>query len=447
MITGATSGGMERREWLFAGVISACHTVQHVYLRLLPPLIPLLAVDLGFPLWKLGLLVGARSAADGLGQTPMGVLSDSHDRRLLLPGGVAVMGAGFALFALAPMLGGVIPGFAIAGYPVTGTFAVMFVAVLVAGVGSSAVHPTGYPLITANISGAYKGRALGIWGSSARLGDATIPLLVGVLILVTIWEYIVLVTGLLGLVYAGVLFVVLGRDEFDTTPMNEPEESGDGADDESIWSADRRLYIYPVLAVFAFFGFRSIVTGGVTTFVPAFITEAYAYTLTLGERVIEPESIANFYYTVLLLTAGITQLFVGELVDRYDHRAVLLGFLSLAAIALTILSFAETSPAMLFLVLLFLGAGLWGLNPARDALISDITPEEREGRTFGYLWTGTLLLGAIAPIVVGYIGDVASLRDGFQLLAAVTVVSVVPIVVLYSDRVYVNVDDYRGEEK
>jgi MFS family permease len=210
---------MERRKWLFAGVISACHTVQHVYLRLLPPLIPLLAVDLGFPLWKLGLLVGARSAADGLGQTPMGVLSDSHDRRLLLSGGVAV---------------------------------------LVAGVGSSTVHPTGYPLITANISGAYKGRAIGIWGSSA---------------------------------------------------------------------------------------------------------------------------------------------------------------------------------------------GLWGLNPARDALISEITPEEREGRTFGYLWTGTLLLGAIAPIVVGYIGDVASLRDGFQLLAAITAVSVVPIVVLYSDRVYVNVDDYRAEEK
>jgi MFS family permease len=439
---------MERREWLFAGVISACHAVQHVYLRLLPPLIPLLAVDLGFPLWKLGLLVGARSAADGLGQTPMGVLSDSHDRRLLLSGGVAVMGAGFALFALAPMLGGSIPGFEIAGYAVTGTFAVMFVAVLVAGVGSSAVHPTGYPLITANISGEYKGRALGIWGSSARLGDATIPLLVGVLILVTIWESIVLVTGLLGIVYAGVLFVVLGRDEFDTAPMDDPDGSGDGAgDDGSIWSVDRRLYIYPVLAVFAFFGFRSIVTGGVTTFVPAFITEAYAYTLTLGERVIEPEAIANFYYTVLLLTAGITQLAAGELVDRYDHRAVLLGFLSLAAIALTILSFAETSPTMLFLVLLFLGAGLWGVNPARDALISEITPDEREGRTFGYLWTGTLLLGAIAPIVVGYIGDVASLRDGFQLLAAITAVSVVPIVVLYSDRVYVNIEDYRAEEQ
>lgn len=438
---------MQRREWLFAGVISACHAVQHVYLRLLPPLIPLLAADLGFALWKLGLLVGARSAADGLGQTPMGVLSDGHDRRLILSSGVAVMGGGFVLFALAPMLGSVVPHFELAGYAVTGTFAVMFVAVLIAGVGSSAVHPTGYPLITANISGEYKGRALGIWGSSARLGDATIPLLVGVLILVTIWEYIILVTGILGIVYALVLFVVLGREDFDTAPPEERSAPGDeNEDDEGIWSTDRRLYVYPVLAVFAFFGFRSIVTGGVTTFVPAFITEAYAYTFTLGEQVIEPESIANFYYTVLLLTAGVTQLAAGELVDKYDHRAVLLGFLSLAAVALTILSFAQTSPAILFVVLLFLGAGLWGLNPARDALISDITPEDREGRTFGYLWTGTLLLGAVAPVVVGYIGDVASLRDGFQLLAAMTVISLVPIAVLYSDRIYVNIEEYRSEE-
>lgn len=434
---------MKRQEWMFAGVISACHAVQHVYLRLLPPLIPILAADLGFALWKLGLLVGIRSAGDGLGQTPMGILSDSHDRRFLLAGGTAVMSGGFVLFALAPALGELVPGFEVAGHAVTGAFLVMFVAVFVAGIGSSAVHPTGYPLITANVSERYNGRALGMWGSSARLGDATIPLLVGVLILVTVWEYIVLLTGLLGIVYAGVLYVTLGRSQFTTTPPERTDVSTDGDEAGSIWTVDRRVYVYPILAVFAFFGFRSVVTGGVTTFVPAFITEAYAYTITIGEQVIEPASVANFYYTVLLLTAGVTQLAAGELVNRYDHRTVLLGFLSMATIALGILSFAEVSPVVLFTVLLLLGAGLWGLNPARDALISEIAPTNREGRTFGYLWTGTLLLGTIAPVVVGYIGDVASLRQGFQLLAVVTFVSIIPIALLFSNRVYVNIEQYR----
>lgn len=438
---------MERSEWTFAGVIGACHAVQHVYLRLIPPLIPLLAVDLGFALWKLGLLVGARSAADGLGQTPMGMLSDAYDRRVLISSGTAIMGGGFMLFALAPALGVVVPGISAVGYSLSGTFVVMFVAVIIAGIGSSAIHPTGYPLITANVSSNYKGRVLGVWGSSARLGDATIPLLVGVLILFTVWEYIVFATGLLGIVYAVVLYVVLGRDQFTTVPPEsaDGDEADDADDDESVWTIDRRVYVYPILAVFLFFGFRSIVTGGVTTFVPAFITEAYAYTLTLGERVIDPESVANFYYTVLLLAAGITQLAAGELVDRYDHRMVLLGFLSLATLALGALAFVEVSPPVLFTVLLLLGAGLWGLNPARDALISEITPEDREGRTFGYLWTGTLLLGAVAPVVVGYIGDVASLRQGFQLLAVITLISIVPIAILYSDRVYVNVREYKED--
>lgn len=431
---------MERREWLFAFVISAVHAVQHIYLRLLPPLIPLLAADLGFPLWKLGLLVGARSAADGLGQTPMGMVSDRRDRRLLLPGGMAVMGGGFALFALAPSLGAGVPAVGLLGYSFTGTFAVMFLAVVVSGAGSSAVHPTAYPLITANVDSSYKGRALGMWGSAARLGDATIPLTIGALILVTAWESIVLVIGVLGVAYALVLFVVLGRGDIDTMPMEETVANAEGRDGRSIWSVDRRLYVYPVLAVLAFFGFRSIVTSGVTTFVPAFITQAYAYTLTLGEVVVNAESIANFYFTVLLLTAGVTQLGAGELVDRYDPRAVLLGYLSLAAIALAVLSFTVTSPAVLFVVLLLLGAGLWGLNPARDALISGITPAEREGRTFGYLWTGTLLLGAVTPVVIGYVGDVVSLRRGFQFLAVMTFVALVPIVLLYSDRVYLRDD-------
>lgn len=447
MNRGVDRPGMDRQEWAFAGVIGAVHAVQHVYLRLIPPLIPLLAADLGFALWKLGLLVGARSAADGLGQTPMGMLSDRHDRRLLLSGGTAVMGGGFVLFALAPALGAVVPGISAAGYSLTGTFVVMFVAAVIAGVGSSVVHPTGYPLITANVSRDYKGRVLGVWGSSARLGDATIPLLVGVLIIVTVWEYIVLATGLLGIAYAALLFVVLGRDQFDTAPPAPTDGDDADGDDESVWDIDRRVYVYPMLAVFLFFGFRSIVTGGVTTFVPAFITEAYAYTIALGERVITSESVANFYYTVLLLAAGVTQLGAGELVDRYDHRLVLLGFLSLATVALGVLSFATVSPAVLFAVLLLLGAGLWGLNPARDALISEITPEDREGRTFGYLWTGTLLLGAVAPVVVGYVGDVASLREGFQLLAVVTLLSIAPIAALYSDRVYVNVREYRRREE
>jgi MFS family permease len=103
-------------------------------------------------------------------------------------------------------------------------------------------------------------------------------------------------------------------------------------------------------------------------------------------------------------------------------------------------------PAALFAVLLVLGASLWGLNPARDAIVSDIAPAEREGRTFGYLWTGALLISSASPAVIGYIGDVASLRQAFLVLAGVVALSIVPVALLLSDRVYLEAGPSRGAE-
>jgi MFS family permease len=94
------------------------------------------------------------------------------------------------------------------------------------------------------------------------------------------------------------------------------------------------------------------------------------------------------------------------------------------------------SPLALFPVLLLLGGSLWGLNPARDAIVSDIAPPEREGRTFGYLWTGALVLSSGSPAVVGWIGDAAGLRRAFLLVAGLVVLSAIPIGLLLSDRVY-----------
>jgi MFS family permease len=79
---------------------------------------------------------------------------------------------------------------------------------------------------------------------------------------------------------------------------------------------------------------------------------------------------------------------------------------------------------------------MWGLNPARDSLISEITPADREGRTFGYLWTGALVIGSASPVIVGYVGELAGLQQAFALLAGVTVLSAVPIALLLSPRVY-----------
>jgi MFS family permease len=431
---------MENEERRFAFVISGAHGMDHFLKRSFPPLIPVWAAAFGFPLWQLGVLLGAQTFGSAVGQAPMGHLSDRYDRRLMLPTGIALMGASFAVFPVLPAMD--VLGFetSIAGTTLNGQFVGMLAVMLVVGLGSSTLHPIGYPLISQNVPERRKGTVLGMWGSARSFGEGVAPAFVGVGLLVTGWEEILVVFGVVGLLYAAYLFVTLGAFETRPPRSSDPESSTGTkpAGRSSIRDADRRLFLYPILAVFVAFVLQIVATAGTTVFLPEFITSEYGYSFSVSGLAVTPESTASFYYSVLLLTAGGVQIGTGRLIDRYDPRHVLLGFLAVGASTLAVLSGTVLSPPVLFLVLVVLGGSLWGLNPARDAIVSEIAPAESEGRTFGYLWTGALVLSSASPAVVGWIGDAAGLRRAFLLISVVVVLSAIPIGLLLSDRVYVD---------
>ncbi len=413
---------MEGKERTFAVTIAGVHGMDHLLKRVFPPLIPIWAVVFGFPLWQLGLLMGARTFGAAVGMTPMGHLSDRFDRRYLLPAGFAVMGVGTLAIAGLPLFGGLPSTVAIAGMTFTGQFGLIFLAMLAMGLGTSSVHPTGYPLITANVSTARKGTVLGMWGSASKLGDGAAPALVGVLLLALAWNEILAVFAILAIAYAALLFVVLRN--YETRPAGTQDDRA-----SSSAGIDRR-YRLPLAAVFAYFVIVIAAAGGVTVFIPEFITSTYGYSFSVIGTELSPESTASFYFSALLIIAAIAQLGTGRLTDRYDERFVILAYLGVAAAVLVAIASLQLSPGMLFLVLGVLGASLYAMNPARDALVSNLAPDEREGRVFGYIWTGALLGSAGAPVVIGYIGDVAGLRPAFLLLAAVVALAGVPIVLL-----------------
>jgi MFS family permease len=439
-----------RHEWAFAGVLSLSHAAQHFFSRLIPPLIPIMAVQLQLPLWKLGLLITVYSLGSGFGQTPMGILSDKYDRRFLLAPGIGILAGSYILFGFSPTIGPAVPELAGFGYVIEGSFLIMCLAMLIGGLGASVTHPTGYPLLSENVSESRHGKSLGMWGSAAKLGDAAAPALIAVLILVLVWNEILLVLGALGVVYAVLLFAVLSRDAYETLPpehASKQSESDDDAEESvSVWAGDMRLFVYPMLAVLLFFTTRMVATKGVNTFVPAFITDVYGYSFTYFGLNLAPESFANVYFSLLLLTAAIVQLGTGTITDLYDERKVLIGFLLVSTVALGALSMLTLGPLSLLVVLLVVGGGLWGLNPARDALISEITPPEREGRTFGYLWTVTQIIGAMSPLFIGLIADISGIQSSFRWLAVSTLLSALAVGLLFSKRVYLDADAAASEQ-
>lgn len=432
--------GLTRQELRFALLISSSHFTQHVFHRILPPLIPILAVALMYPLWQLGLLITLYSLGSGIMQAPLGILSDRVDRRYLLPTGLTIAGAGYIAFAFAPVIGRPLPSLTVFEYTFEGGFLVMSLAMLVVGVGIAVVHPVGYPMISDNVSSDNKGKVLGFFGASSKLGDAMTPALIAGLILVFPWHEIVLLLGTLGLAYGIALYLVLRNDEFETVPSGQRSETSDETT-TSVLNADNRTYLYPLGVIYSFFIFSNLTTRGITTFFPAFVVAVYAYSVEVMGIAIGPESVANVYFALLLIAGALMQLYLGGLTDVHDSRLVLLGCMMLATLGLVVLSVVDLNAVLLLIVIIVLGTGLFGINPPRDALISDISPSEHEGRTFGYIWTASSLTAAAFPTIIGYILEVVGMREGFLILALGTIFAGMSILLLYSDRIYLAAKD------
>lgn len=426
--------GLSGCETRFTLVICSLHLIQHVFIRLLPPLIPILAVALEYPLWQLGLLISVFYVGSGLGQAPLGVFADRYDRGLLLSIGIAVAGGGYVLFVVAPMaFGGLVPDITLSGQTFTGRFVLMSMSMFVSGVGTAAVHPAGYPMITVNVADDNRGKVLGAFGSSAKVGDAVAPLGIGVLILVLSWTQIIVLFGLLGVAYGALLYSVLHTEEFQTAPRTGSKtDDTDGA----MAPLDKRSYLYPLLVVYLFFITKMFTSNGINTFVPAFIVAVYAYSLEVGGITFGAESVANFYFGILLISGASSQLLIGGLTDRYDTRWILLVGVSCGTVAVLGLSVLTLSPVALLVMMLLMGVCIWGISPARDSLISEIAPAHREGRTFGYFWTGVMLVSAAMPVLVGYLIEVLGMRRGFLTLAIGTALAAVIISLLFTARVY-----------
>lgn len=419
----------------FAVTIVLIRTFRNLLSGIVPPLIPILAIALDEPLWILGLLVTVFSLGSGIGQAPVGYLSDKLDRRYILVPGLATAGLSYLLFAMAPFIGTAMPITLYGQFDTT--LMVMLFSMIICGLATSVVHPTIYPMITKNTQKKNKGKILALYGSAGKFGNGTGPLIIGLLIIVFVWEITVAIIGVVSVFFSVVLFFLL-RD-FDTGPVkNSSTDSDNGQNKETVWEADKREYVYPMFIIYFFFVTRGFATRGLTTFIPAFIVGVYGYTFSIGYIALNPESLANIYFSVVLLCGAAAQILVGIFLDRTNVTPplILIAFMCAATAGIIVLAFLQLSPFWLMSILILIGTTIWGLNPARDLLISQITPEIREGRTFGYLWTAQHLTGAFIPAFIGYIADQYGLRQSFAILSIGGILAIVSISLLYSDRFY-----------
>lgn len=381
------------------GLVSGGHFFSHFYSLLLPPLFPLLRVELGVSYASLGLILAAFSVASGIGQTPVGFLVDRLGARGLLVAGLACQGIAITLAGL------------------TGSYWALVILFAVAGLGNTVYHPADYSILSASIRPERLGRAFSIHTFSGNIGWALAPAAMVSLTALWNWRAALVVLGLAGLAAAVVIWTQRDALKDERTPGATPAPPAD-AGQKAARSGFALLFSPPILLAFLFFFLLAIGFGGVRAFSVAAFVAIYGM----------PLAVANGALTGFLIGSAAGILAGGILADRFGRpeRIATIGFV-LSAALLTLVG-APSLPIALLVGVLSAAGFLNGMvQPSRDLLVRSVTPPGSMGKVFGFVSTGISIGTAIMPILFGWIMDNADPRWIFWIAAFVILLALATI--------------------
>jgi MFS family permease len=381
-----TATAVSKQTALVVGLISGSQFVNHAFLVLLPPILPVLSADLDVSIAMLGLAMGAQALVNTAFQLPFGYLADRYDRTLAL-GLSSVLGAAGALVtALA------------SGFPD------LVVGQVVLGIGVAGHHPAHYPLLTDATTEATRGRAFAVYNFGGSLGFATPPVVFTVVVagLGLTWRHAVGLLAAVGFAYAAVVTVLVARRVDDGISAPNVETTTEAPLRDRARTQLQSLVDDPgILAVAVLTLLASTASWGVTSYVVVFLTDVYG--LSLG--------VANGVLTGLFVVGAGAILVGGYLTDRFGGGRVLV--VSGAGLTLLLcLIAARVVPAVAVVGLFLLLGGVRSVaGPARDQLTERLAARGTVGKSFAIVTIGLMLGNAVAPPVFGYLIE----RIGVQL--------------------------------
>jgi MFS family permease len=381
-------------EFRALGLIGTGHFLRHLYQLALPPLFPLIMLDLDANLAGLGAAMAAYSVSTGVLQTPVGLLVDRIGGRWVLIAGllvnaIAIIAAGFSTSLW--MLGGFL---------------------MLAGIGNSVFHPADYALLSATVDSSRIGRAFSLHSLAGTSGFAVAPLVM--LGLATIWDWRValFIIGVVGI--GAAIVMTLHRGAFRDTVPPDDDEAGEARGDRDTAAGWRALMTRPMITFFVFYAFLAAAGSGLNTFTVTAMIAIYDVDLTS----------ANGTLTTFLVMAGIGVMLGGFLADRVRrHDFVLMVAYGISAACLVVVA-SELLPFGLVIGTFALAGFMRGVvNPSRDVLVRRAAPPRAVGAAFGFITTGFTVGQAVAPPLYGWLMDIGSptmlywIAAGFTLAA------------------------------
>jgi MFS family permease len=368
-------------------VANGAHVVHDGLSDVLYVFFPIWQASLGLDYAAIGVLKACYSGAMATFQLAATRLAGAIGHRAILAGGTALAGLGFLAAAHA------------------GTFVLLALALLLAGIGASTQHPLASDIVAKMTGEARRRQALGIYNGSGDVGKVLFPALASAGLVVL--SATAVLQSIAALAAAAAVAIVLALPRVSrsspspTTAQAKPEEA----------RTSPAVFREPGFAVLFATGMIDTASrAGFLTFFPLALASKGASIGTIGSAL-----------TLVFIGGALGKFACGPLGERFGVLwtvAVTEGLTALGALA------APFAPLWLALALApLIGIALNGTSTVLYGTVPELVPEEARTRAFGVFYTGTIGAGAVTPILLGLLGDALSLPVAMAALAGLVLIA------------------------
>jgi FSR family fosmidomycin resistance protein-like MFS transporter len=357
-------------------VACSAHALHDGFTDVLYVLLPLWQAEFGLGYAEIGILRALYAGSMAGFQVPAGLLAARV-------GGPALLAAGTALAGIGYLVAGASAG-----------FAMLTVALVVGGLGSSVQHPIASDLVARSFAGQRSRRALATYNFSGDLGKMALPAATAGLVAVMPWRSATSLLGIAGLA-AAVAILLLRRG----LPNAAPAPAAETVDDAAPAASGRG---FPLLLAIGILD--SATRMGFLTFLPFLLRAKGADLPVIGVAL-----------SLIFAGGAAGKLACGFLGARLGVVPAI--FLTEGLTAAGILILLPLSLMAALVVLPLVGIVLNGTSSVLYGTVPELVAADRRARAFSIFYTGTVGAGALSPALYGLVSDAAGVSRMMVIVA------------------------------
>ena len=358
------------------------HAVFHFLAQSFAVLLPSIQQTFGVSAVQIGALITVREVATGLISLPGGMLSDyfARYRAHLLTGCLTLYAFAWLLIGWAPSYG------------------VLYLCMVLIAAAGAIWHLPSLVELGARFPDK-RGTVFAIHGAGGSSGDIVGPMATGLLLAYFSWQEILTVYTVFPLLIALWTFLLFSRlsgsESSEAGERPVPQQTNPKENLKICWEILKTTDIWLVNGVA---GLRSMCFTVLITFLPIYMHDSGFSAPSIG-----------FHFGLLWAIGLLASPIMGFFSDRWGRKIVLVPALLYSSVMVAILAFYGTGPLFTMLIIL-LGFSVRSDYSLINATIIDIVKDKVENTMLGILSFSRALMGAIAPLIAGFLYQQSGMR-------------------------------------